>query len=127
MNGGIIMNNNVFEKGISFLASGSEAWKMGDEFFNATLNQDYKITREQLHDIQVQEGLSAHWYGKLICLGIYRDGCPVYTFSSAEKHEETQPDTCYVELIRNALIDECGYSEKEVDEYLNSALKKRKS
>ncbi len=80
----------------------------------------YKITWGQLQDIQKQEGDSPRWYGMRICLGINKDGCPIYTITSEGKNPHNEPHKDYVDLIYNALVNECGYSEKDVKGYMES-------
>ena len=78
----------------------------------------YKITWEQLLDLQTQEGASANWYGKRICLGIHEDGCPIYTITSETKRKENKPHELYIQLMKEALIEECGVEAKMVKRYL---------
>ena len=63
----------------------------------------YKITWEQLLDLQAQEGASPNWYGKRVCLAIHEDGCPIYTITSETKREENKPHELYVQLMKDAL------------------------
>ena len=79
----------------------------------------YKISRAQLHEVQEQEGLKPYWYGRLVTLGVHEDGCPIYTFTSEMRHEHNAPSAAYLNLIRTALIDECGLSAQEADTYLD--------
>ena len=52
-----------------------------------TFMRMYKVTREQLKEIQGQEGKSASWYGRVLALGIHADGCPIYTLTSEFRHQ----------------------------------------
>ena len=79
----------------------------------------YQISRAQLHEVQAQEGHSPSWYGKLVTLGIHEDGCPIYTFTSEKHQEHNMPSDAYLNLIRTALIGECGLSVQEADTYLH--------
>lgn len=78
----------------------------------------YKITWEQLLDLQAQEGASPNWYGKRVCLGIHEDGCLIYTITSETKREENKPHELYVQLMKDALVNECGVEAKMVKRYL---------
>ena len=79
----------------------------------------YQISRAQLHEVQAQEGLSPNWYGRLVTLGVHEDGCPIYTFTSEVRQEPNAPSEAYLNLIRTALIEECGLTGAEADAYLN--------
>lgn len=80
----------------------------------------YKITRKQLMDIRDQEGSSASWYGRVVCLGIDEDGTEIYTLTSKSHPSANPPSVDYLNLIKTALIKECGYSAKAADSYLAS-------
>ena len=82
----------------------------------------YQISRAQLHEVQAQERLSPKWYGRLVTLDVHEDGCPIYTFTSEMRHEHNAPSAAYLNLIRTALIEECGLSEKETETYLNGCM-----
>ena len=82
----------------------------------------YKVTREQLHDIQDQEGNSSGWYGRLVPLGEESDGCPIYTITSIEKRPHNSPSEKYLNVIRDALISECGIDDTAADRYLDAAV-----
>ena len=79
----------------------------------------YQISRAQLHEVQAQEGLSPRWYGRLVTLGVHEDGCPIYTFTSEARHGHNAPSAAYLDLIRAALIGECGLPAAEADAYLD--------
>ena len=83
----------------------------------------YKVTRQQLMEIQVQEGPSAKWYGKIQALGIHADGCPIYTLTSEYRHPVNAPDENYISLIKNALTEENGFIKSEANRYLAECLK----
>ena len=80
----------------------------------------YKISRAQLHEVQSQEGLSPKWYGRLVTLGVHEDGCPIYTFTSETRQEPNEPNEAYINLIRTALIGECGLTPADADAYLDA-------
>ena len=82
----------------------------------------YQISRAQLHEVQAQEGLSQNWYGRLVTLGVHEDGCPIYTFTSEMRHEHNAPSDVYLNLIRTALIGECGLSAEDADTYLDMCM-----
>lgn len=104
----------------------SGSWgRSGVAFYDAkaegqTYMRLYKITWGQLQDIQKQEGDSPRWYGMRICLGVNKDGCPIYTITSEAKNQQNPPHKDYVDLIYTALVNECGYSEKDVKKYMES-------
>ena len=82
----------------------------------------YLITREQLAHVKTKECDRAEWYGREVRLG-EEDGIPVITLTSVSPNPFNAPCARYVEVIRNALIKECGISEQETGEYLNRCLK----
>lgn len=82
----------------------------------------YKVTRQQLREIQRRECASADWYGKVLALGIHADGCPIYTLTSEYRHPFNAPDEKYFNLISRALIEENGFSEFEAKNYLSGCL-----
>ena len=100
--------------GVSFYDPDSE-W--------TTIMKMYKLTWGQLLDVQRQEGMNANWYGRRVCLGIHEDGCPIYTFTSEERRPANKPHEKYVEVIKEALVQECGCTEKQAEEYLKAAIK----
>lgn len=116
--------------GRMYFGQKSESWKENDipkgvAFYDPvqpgeTHMRLYKISREQLREVQEQEGLSPEWYGRLVTLGVHKDGCPIYTFTSKMRHECNAPSAAYLRLIRSALINECKLDEAEADEYLNT-------
>ena len=111
-------------KGTMYYGNNSSSWGgKGVSFFDPngegkTIMRLYKISREQLHDIQAQEGLSANWYGKIVCLDVI-DDCPVYTLTSEHKRPENAPSKAYMDLMYKALVNECGVFDEEAREYLN--------
>ena len=82
----------------------------------------YKVTRQQLTTIQVQEGLSSKWYGRIHALGIHADGTPIYTLTSEVRHPFNAPDESYLALIKRALIEENGFADEEANRYLAQCL-----
>jgi len=80
----------------------------------------YKISRKQLLEVRNQEGKSDSWYGRIVCLGIDEDGTEIYTLTSKTLRDENAPSDEYLDLIKTALINECGYSAKAVNCYLAS-------
>ena len=87
-----------------------------------TIMRLYKITNEQLVEIQKQEGKGDYWYGNKLDLGIEEDGCHIYTLTNVLPVSKNSPADCYLTLIRNALVDECGLSRREADNYLSGCL-----
>lgn len=80
----------------------------------------YRITREQFLQVRSQEGKSDSWYGRIVCLGIDDEGTEIYTLTSKTLREENAPADKYLDLIKNALINEGGYTEKTVQSYFSS-------
>lgn len=82
----------------------------------------YKITREQLHDVQNQEGNLDSWYGKMYCLDVLKDNCPVYTLTSETPVDVNEPSEQYAELIRSTLVRLLGEErEFEIENYMAEA------
>ena len=78
----------------------------------------YLVTRRQLHDVMAQEGRSANWYGRLVCLEVDNFGIPVYTLTSENLRPENKPSAAYTELIATVLRGEFGLKKKHVEQYL---------
>lgn len=78
----------------------------------------YRITRSQLRDVQLQEGASAAWYGRLLCLYVDEQGVPVYTLTSETRRSANPPCDSYLRLIRNALCREVSLTPAQADAYL---------
>ena len=87
-----------------------------------TIMRLYKITLDQLREVQDQEGPSDRWYGNLVDLGIDDDGCEIYTITNKVDIPMNQPSEDYLNLIQRALVQECGLSELEADKYLGKCL-----
>ncbi len=106
-----------------FFANKSSTWgRKGVAFYDPdgdgeTIMRLYKITEDQLYDVQQQEGPSPRWYGRKYYLGT-EDGIPVYTLTNEEKILPNEPADNYLALIKNALIEECGLSNQEAEIYL---------
>ena len=116
---------NVFS-GEMYFGNKSKAWnRKGVCFFDPngpgkTIMRMYKITFGQLLEIQKQEGATLRWYEKLIKLGTWQDGCEIYTFTSKKHRPLNKPDEKYFEVIKKALIEECGLSAVDVEKYLKN-------
>ncbi len=82
----------------------------------------YKIRRNQLEDVQRQEGKSPNWYGRVVAVGIHTDGIPVYTFTSEHKGVYSEPDLAYISLIRDSSRKVCEKYGITVDCGLETAL-----
>ena len=82
----------------------------------------YRITRGQLQDIQKQEGASARWYGRIVTLGIQKDGIPICTLTSEHRNSRNLPSEKYSGLILKALVKENGLDETEAQKYLKDAI-----
>ncbi len=79
----------------------------------------YLITYGQLKEIQGQEGKSSKWYGRILFLDSI-NGIPVFTLTSEESAEQTEPSEEYLSLLREALMAEAGMTERETEKYLKS-------
>lgn len=119
--------SNLCAEGELYFGNRSSSWNgKGVAFFDPngsgqTQMRAYRITRGQLADIQKQEGKSANWYGRTVCLGI-KDGCPIYTLTSETRQPENAPDEVYQQLLQNALVCNCGYKTREAQSYLKQHL-----
>ena len=115
-------------KGRMYFANHSGSWGgKGVAFYSpegqgTTVMRLYKITYGQLKEVQLQEGCSMNWYGRLVCL-CFEDGLPVMTFTSGKQLEQNIPDDAYLNLIHDALVSECDISKLEAAQYLKSCMK----
>lgn len=115
--------------GTLYFGNESPIWNgKGVAFFDqngsdAVVFRLYRITREQLDDVQKQEGASPRWYGKKLLMGMGKDNLPVYTLTCDGARRKNDPAEEYLELIRSALKNELGMKKKEVDRYIKNALK----
>lgn len=113
--------------GKMYYGNSSASWNnLGVSFFNPdaeskTIMRLYKISREQLHDIQKQEGSSANWYGKMVCLDVI-DDCPVFTLTSESVRPENKPSGAYINMMKKALVEECCIGSEEAEEYLTNNI-----
>ena len=95
-------------QGEMYFGNSSPSWNQkGVAFFDPdaegrTYMKLYPIKRSQLMDIQKQEGSSANWYGRILCLGIRNDR-PVYTLTSKTRRFLNLPDKKYLTLIATQL------------------------
>lgn len=83
----------------------------------STIMRLYNISRSQLLEIQKQECDSSSWYGRIVCLGV-EEGLPVYTITSENRRNYNNPSDNYIQLIKKALINECGISSDDADKYI---------
>lgn len=113
--------------GKMFFANSSGSWEgKGVAFYDPeasgeTIMRLYKITSEQLDDVQGQEGPGPRWYGRKVELGI-EDDCPIITITNSDPIKANKPSDVYLSLIRKALVEECGISPDKADEYLDTCL-----
>ena len=116
--------------GTLYFGSSSPSWNgKGVAFYDpegpgSTQMRLYQISRTQLTDVQRQEGSSADWYGRTVCLGI-KDNMPIYTLTSEKRHPDHAPDAAYVDLLYKALIQECLYTPREAKRYLKNHLPRK--
>ena len=122
----------VWFPGQMYFGNNSGTWNhKGVAFYDPnasgrTFMRMYKVTREQLWDIQGQECRKPEWYGRILALGIHADGCPIYTLTSEYRHSFNAPDNSYLSLISQALVEENGFTEAEAKAYLDECLDKKK-
>ncbi len=117
--------------GRMYFGNNSGSWNGGGvAFYSHGAGRDkvkmrlYKITRGQLHDIREQEGPSDNWYGWLTYLGNESDDNPIFTLTSKLPRPENDPAPAYLNLIRTALVTECGMKEEAADKYLRRCMKR---
>lgn len=115
-----------FYKGRMYFANRSRWEGKGAAFFDpdgeeSVIMRLYLITREQLDHVKTEECDRDEWYGREVCLG-EEDGIPVITLTSVRPNPFNAPSARYVEVIRNALIAECGMAEEDADVYLKNCL-----
>lgn len=121
-------SRTMIVKGRMYFANRSSRWnKQGVAFFDnsadgQTIMRMYKITAEQLIDIHQQEGAGDNWYNNKLFLGYANDGYPIFTLTSKNKKQHIVPSDAYYSLIKTALVEELGCSEKETCDYLQSCL-----
>ncbi len=114
--------------GKMFFGNSSSSWGgKGVAFYNPdgngeTIMRLYKITKEQLYEVQRQEGKAAYWYGRLFRLGPDLDGCEIYTITNEAAVPANRPSDVYLDLIRRALIEECGINASDTEEYLQKCM-----
>ena len=114
--------------GHMYFGKESGTWGGGVAFFNrnargSTIVRLYRITRSQLMGVRAQEGASPEWYGRIECLGVERNGEPIYTLTSESVHKCNKPSDAYLTLIKNALITEGHLSEKDASRYLKGCMR----
>lgn len=78
----------------------------------------YLITRRQLHDVMCQEGKSANWYGRLVCLEVDNHGIPVYTLTSETRRQQNAPSQEYIGLISGVLKKEFKLRDRQIRGYI---------
>lgn len=90
--------SNQWGGGVAFLANHRDSGK-------TVFGRAYLITREQLGQIQIEEGPRRHWYGRQLALGSL-DGHPVYTLTREKEYDFTAPAPApenYLAVIRAGL------------------------
>ncbi len=111
-----------------YFANSSTRWNgKGVAFFDGNGREKvfvhkYKITFGQLKGVWSQEGNGYGWYDSLLCLGISKDGCPVYTITSSGPRPANKPDEAYLKIIENALEKEFNLSKREISRYLKTLM-----
>ena len=79
----------------------------------------YLITVEQFEHVRDGEGRMT--YGNKVLLG-EEDDIPVYTLTSFKPMKHNLPCDKYLQIIRNALTQECDMLKEEAEQYLNHCL-----
>ncbi len=111
-------------KGRVYFANESPSWQgKGVAFFDPKGNdmiymREYKITFDQLKDVWKQEGNTKKWYNALYCLGIAKDGCPIYTITASDEKPTNKPSEEYVKMFDDALKEAWALSSAERKRYL---------
>ncbi len=111
-----------------FFGQSSPSWDYtGVAFYSPsadgeTIMRLYKITSEQFTEVQRQEGRGDSWYGNKVDLGVDDDGCRIFTITNRIPIPSNNPSDKYLMLIKTALTEECGLSEKEMEEYIQRCL-----
>jgi len=79
----------------------------------------YLISREQLADVQQQEGPGSRWYPDRKKLGTL-EGIEVLTLTNHVRRQEHNPPLDYLEIVREGLLETWGdrMSPEEADAYL---------
>ena len=114
---------NIF-KGKMYFGNVSPSWGgYGVAFYEANFPSEtymrmYKITWGQLKEVQDQECAAPSWYGKLQCLGVDKDNCPIYTLTSETTRNQNAPSYKYFSLLEEALHDRLREDGINADEYL---------
>ena len=109
--------------GKMYFAKRSPRWNNGGVAFytskakGQTIMRLYKITRDQLEEIKIQEG---GWYDDIKYLGFAEDGYPIYTITSKKLQPQNAPSAKYSALIFKALTEEYGMTDTNASSYLNS-------
>jgi len=114
----------VIVKGRLYFARNSRTWGGGGvAFYDPAGNEDvhmrlYLIQRDQLCEIQAQEGKD--WYNDEIAItdpsGLGRE---IRTLTSSTLYAQTEPQDEYLRVIREGLTECFGMSETEANRYLN--------
>lgn len=113
----------ITQTGELYFGNKSKTWyRKGVAFFDPsaegkTYMKLYRIKWSQLIDLQIREGSSPQWYGRIVCLGI-KDGYPVYTLTSEEHRPVNLPSKSYLTLIAKELKKQFALSDKEMISYI---------
>lgn len=111
--------------GALYFGNSSPSWDgSGVAFFDPNVKdltvhmKCYLITRDQLHSVMKQEGKSADWYGRMVCLEVDKWGRPVYTLTSETRRPPNAPSPAYTALIAKALAEEFKMPQKQIEKYM---------
>lgn len=118
-----------------YFGNSSHLWeKKGVPFFEPLHGRDprrrsipmklYRITREQMDEVQKQEGARDNWYGMMYCLELDKDGTPVVTLTSRTVQAENAPCDALLETMYLGLTTCCGYGKTDAVNYLKHSLPK---
>ena len=107
-----------------YFAKSSSRWNNGGVAFidettqSNTIGRAYLITKEQLIDVQTQEG--ATWYDNKLYLGQI-DGIDAYTLTSSRKETVNCVDQLYEKVVLRGLM-ELELDKIEAIKYLKSHM-----
>jgi gamma-glutamylcyclotransferase (GGCT)/AIG2-like uncharacterized protein YtfP len=107
-----------------YFGNQSANWQGGVCFLDlnkpgTTLGRIYLITREQLFDVQKQEGQGTDWYHIIQILGDF-GGISVMTLTNSRRLPANVPSKSYMQVVREGIGESysIAMSENKIDDYL---------
>lgn len=133
------VDTNVWSfPGSLYFGNKSKSWENGGAAFylppayrgscsclGGVVMKGYKITQEQLREVQQQEGTSENWYGRVYCIGLWTDGTPIITLTSGIRHPENSPCDAMIITMYRGLTECCGFGKTDAVRYLKYLLQKK--